>query len=375
MFHLMKYRLKCMLMNKDLLFWTLGFPIILTTLFSLVLREAMETVPFSTIEIAIVEQTHVQDDPLIHTMNAIKIEEQDMFHITFMSQEEAQAALNEKSIVAYVINGERLQVFVNESNMSTTITTSFFEEYQQKMGMMKDLFAQGASVQQISEAFETTKEYQMQSQVKADLESIYFYTALAMNCLFGGYWSINAMQDTQANQCTRAARLACTPTKKQRYLLVDFLLSMGLELFFVLILFAYMYFLLNISFGVHTPQIIFVLLVGTVAGNAMGTLIGVVTTKSKSFKTGVLTSITMLCSFLSGMMVVQMKYLVQEYAPWLAMINPATMITDALYSLYYFGISQRFYINLISLFIFIIVGYGASFFMLRKRQYQSLEAR
>ena len=41
-----------------------------------------------------------------------------------------------------------------------------------------------------------------------DLSSVFFYTVLAMNAMFGGYWAINSMYELQANQSERAARLA-----------------------------------------------------------------------------------------------------------------------------------------------------------------------
>lgn len=376
MLHLCKYRLKCMLKNKSLLFWTLAFPILLTTLFSLVLRGVFHTLPFSTLEVAVVENSYYQQDVMLQqTMDSVTLDDKPMFKITLMDEAQAKQALSDKEVVAYIVDGEKVQLFVNESNIKTTIVTSFFEEYQQQMGMIQDLVSNGASPQQLQAVFENTKDYVSQNQVSKEIDAVFFYTVLAMNCLFGGYWTINATHDIQANQCTRAARLACTPMKKSMYLFVDFLLCMLFEIIIVLLLFSYMYVLLGIDFGSYTPQIIFTLLVGTLAGNAAGTFIGVISTKNVNFKTGMLTAVTMLCSFLSGMMMVQMKYMVQLYLPWAAMINPVNMITDGLYSLYYFGIGERYYVNLLSLVIFILIGYGASFYMLRKRQYQSLEAR
>ena len=92
-------------------------------------------------------------------------------------------------------------------------------------------------------------------------------------------------------------------------------------------------------------------------------------------KTGIMTAVTLICSALAGMMMVQMKYYVQEYAPVLAYINPVNMITDGLYSLYYYGIGERYYLNLALLAAFTIICYLISFRALSRKSYDSLGVR
>ena len=56
MLHLLKYRFRLMLRNKVLLFWTLLFPMLLTTFFGMVLKDAYTVDTFQTVPIAVVEQ-------------------------------------------------------------------------------------------------------------------------------------------------------------------------------------------------------------------------------------------------------------------------------------------------------------------------------
>ena len=65
--------------------------------------------------------------------------------------------------------------------------------------------------------------------------------------------------------------------------------------------------------------------------------IGVSNKKNEGMKMSILISVTMLLSFLSGMMVLKMKYIIAENVPILAKINPVNMVTDGLYSLYYYN--------------------------------------
>ena len=80
----------------------------------------------------------------------------------------------------------------------------------------------------------------------------------------------------------------------------------------------------------------------------------------------------MLASFLSGMMGITMKYIIDTNIPILNKINPAAMITDGLYSLYYYRTLDRFYFNIISLIIFSIIMLVISYQGLRREKYDSI---
>ena len=377
MLSLMKYRFLCMIKNKSLMFWTLAFPLILTTLFASVLRGAYDPDEFKTISLAVVDSAYYQkDETLKNTWSSVQMNDKSMFDLQIVSENEAKQLLDDKKVDGVISDGESIKIEVNKNNINTTIIKSFFTEYEQKAEVVKDLMMQGKSVDEIMNLFHQTQNYITQNDIEDhDLSSVFFYTVLAMVCLFGGQWSMYAIYDIQANQSSRAARLAMTPIHKIQYLFTDFLLCMVFEMVFILIVYSYMAGVLDIAFGEHVFAILAILLAGCLSGNALGTLIGCATTQTLGFKDGLLTSITMLGSFLSGMMMVQIKYLVQLYIPFVNYINPVAMITDGLYSIYYYGIDERFYTNVFSLIILIIVCYSISFFLIRKKSYQSLEAR
>ena len=63
-------------------------------------------------------------------------------------------------------------------------------------------------------------------------------------------------------------------------------------------------------------------------------------------------AITMLGCFLAGMMGVGMKYVIDKNLPIVNKINPANMITDGFYSLYYYSDYTRYWFNIGSLLVF-----------------------
>ena len=80
----------------------------------------------------------------------------------------------------------------------------------------------------------------------------------------------------------------------------------------------------------------------------------------------------MLGCFLSGMMGITMKYIVDKNIPIVNKLNPANMITDGFYSLYYYDTLDRFFFNFFSLLVFATILIVISIFYLRRQKYDSI---
>lgn len=375
MLHIIKYRGKCMLMNRPLMFWTLAFPLILTTLFGAVLRNAYDMPTFSTIPIAIIDnESYHQNTMLQETLKQLKVQDKAMFKVQVVSDKKAKQLLKEDKVTAVVESADKFSILVKETGLSQTITQNFFDEYAQKQHMVKQVMKTHGSLQALDKVFATSQDYtKSEEKENTDVSVVFFYTLLAMNALFGGYWAINSLHTLQANQSNTAARIAVSPTHKALNLFVDLFLNIAFQVVDLAIVFIYMYVILGVDFGNQLGYISLAIFLGILAGNGLGLTIGCLfPQKEVGMKTGVLTAITMLGSFLSGMMMVQMKYLIQVYAPFLAYINPVNMITDALYSLYYYGAGERYYMNLGLLLLFTALCYSYCYHHLRKTRYQSL---
>ncbi len=104
----------------------------------------------------------------------------------------------------------------------------------------------------------------------------------------------------------------------------------------------------------------------------MGIAVSSVFKTNENAKTGILISITMFGCFLSGMMGITMKYIIDKNVPILNKINPASMITDGFYSLYYYDTLDRYFFNIVSLIIFTAVMLLISYSSLRRQKYDSI---
>ncbi|MEF9968453.1 MAG: ABC transporter permease [Longicatena sp.] len=369
--NLFKYRFNCIMRNKTLLFWTLAFPLILATLFSVALPNLNKINKFEHIAISVVEnEAYTANKGLQQVLKEVG---DTYFDISYVSLDEGVKQLDENSETILIEDGKKLSIQVAKTGINQTIVESFFNEYLQKTSMLETMMKEGASLQQIQTIFQDTTSYIKEKETNnSDLISVYFYTILAMTALYAGYSALESVYVLQANLSDKAMRIGVAPTHKMKALFVDFVLSCSIHFVFLIIVLNYMQFVLHVSFGENIGYIYLLLGIGTFAGNAFGTFVGCLTKFDYKFKNGLLTSLTLLLSFCSGMMVVQMKYIIQTYVPLLASINPVNMVTDGLYALYYYGVGERYLLNIGSLLLFTLIFYVASYFMLRKRQYESL---
>lgn len=67
-----------------------------------------------------------------------------------------------------------------------------------------------------------------------------------------------------------------------------------------------------------------------------------------------------------------MKYIVDKNIPIINKLNPASMITDGFYSLYYYDTLDRYFFNIASLLVFALIMITISYFSLRRQKYDSI---
>ena len=93
---------------------------------------------------------------------------------------------------------------------------------------------------------------------------------------------------------------------------------------------------------------------------------------AEGIKIGILLGISMVCSFLAGLMNAEMKYVVEQHAPIINRSNPAALISDAFYCINVYDDPARYTRNLVTLFMMCIVLIIASFLMVRRERYDSI---
>ena len=72
------------------------------------------------------------------------------------------------------------------------------------------------------------------------------------------------------------------------------------------------------------------------------------------------------------MMGITMKYMIDKNVPIINKINPASMITDGFYSLYYYDTLDRYFVNIAILIAFSVIAIFISYLCLRRQKYDSI---
>lgn len=379
-YHNYKYRIKCIVRDRQMMFWTLLFPIVLATLFNLALRNLSSAEDFSIINIAIVkDEKYKENKEFLEVIKSVSDNksDDDLFHIEYTSKDKAKERLDDNAIEGYIFFDKDINVVVKKSGINQTIIKSFVDEYKQTSSTIKTILqknTQAISSKDFSNIFERTN-YIKEVAIGRDSPDIsvnYFYTLIAMACLYGGFFGLKEIASIQANQSFQGARTSVAPAHKLKIATSSIAAATTVQLFNIGALIAYISLALNVSFSNQLGYIILICIVGTITGVTFGTCIGAILKKKEGIKIGIVVGSTMMMSYLAGMMNDKIKYIVSSKMPILSYINPVNLIADSFYSMYYYDTTTKLFINLSILCLLSIIFSVITYLVLRRQKYASL---
>ena len=386
-YHNFKYALKTLFRDKMLIFWTFAFPIILGTFFNMAFSNIENSEKLDIIKIAVVEDEQWEGKEALATLGDAQKEER-LFDITYTkTEEEAKELLQQDKVTGYIVGKEETpKVVVTTSGINETIIKQVVEEITQTTKIVNDLAQEQIKQEMLAGQVDYEKIYQnvweMTKNQEAKLEDvsskhlsytmIEFYTLIAMTCLYGGILAMVAINQNLPNMSHNGKRVSIAPTPKGKVILSSVLAGYVAQLIGLALLFVYTIVVLKVDYGTNMPLIVLLAMVGSLAGLSMGIAIATLFKTNENVKTGIMISVTMLGCFLSGMMGVTMKYMIDKNIPILNQLNPANMITDGFYALYYYDTFHRYYFNVVSLLVFAFIMIAISYFSLRRQKYDSI---
>lgn len=372
-YHNFKCSLKILLKNKGLVFWTFVFPIILGIFFNMAFSDIDKKEKFNSIDIAIVSSEDFNNNVIFkQSIEFLSDEKSDnkMFNTVYTSKKKATYLLENNKIDGYLtFFGDNVNITIKKNGVNQTILKYIIED----INSNKKILAEASN---IPEALSLIKNNSVKlnniTNKNLGFSMIEYYTLIAMACLYGSMLSMYVLNYSQANISSVGKRVSISSSKKTSLLLSGFFASYVVQLIGIFLLLFVTLFLFKVDYGNNLIYVFILSLFGSLAGLALGIAISSINNISEVTKNGILISIIMFCCFLSGMMGVSMKYIIDKNIPFLNKINPANMITEGFYSLYYYDNLNRFYFNLLSLFIFSIIMILISLRNLRRQEYDSI---
>ncbi len=391
--HNFKYAFKTLFSNKMLIFWTFAFPIILGTFFSMAFSNIENSEKMKPVDIVIVNNHDFKFSLYKEPFKVLgdKNSDEKIFNIKYVDNEAKAKKLLEKNDVSgyLLLKDNTPKVVVNKNGFDETIFKYAVEEIGSYIKMTKTIGDKKIS-ERLNETGRVNTIYQYVylgvtkriADYKANIKDvsrsnlsytmIEFYTLIAMACLYGGILGMVSINNVLPNMSSNGKRVSVSPTSKLKLILSSTFASYAVQLIGLLLLFLYTIFVLKVDYGNNLPLIILLSLAGSLAGLSLGVFVSCVFKTSENTKTGFIIAFTMLGCFLSGMMGITMKYIIDKNVPIINKINPVSMITDGFYSLYYYDTTDRFFFNLVSLLIFSGLLIGISIISLRRQKYDSI---
>lgn len=377
-FHLLKYKLKALFREKSLVGWVFAFPIALGTFFFLSFGSIMnsEEYDFSPVPVAFVSENSA--DKMFETVldDLSKESENQLFQVTKTDKESAEELLKKGDIDGILSVSPELSVIVSGKGLNQTIIKSFLESYLKHQNVLEQIGSThperlAAAMDILTREISYNKEISL-ANTKMDNLSQYFFALIAMTCLYGSIIGRKCVEDIQADLSALGARRETSPAHKLTVICADFCGCVIVNFSSVLLLLFYLTVILKIDFGTRVPYIVLTAFAGSVIGVAMGTFIGSLGKISVEVKGALVSAISLILSFLSGLMLNNMKDIVEHTVPFVNRINPAALIADCLYSLNMYDTFDRFYSNIANMGIIAALFILGSYLLLRRNRYASI---
>lgn len=372
--HIFLYRIKSLLRQKSLVFWTMIFPIALATFFNISLGNVKSMNDFAPIPVALVNDTAYPE--LAETMKGLSEGDGRLFDLTIADEQLALNLLKNNEISGYIIPGDTPTLVLTKTGLNQSILKNFIDQYTVNALAMKDIAVQHPeSIPDLLIALGASQDYVKEVSVtekSTDPTLIYFYALIAMSCLYGSMYGVEEVNRVQANLSKHAARLNVAPVHKLKVFSAGMLAALVIHYTGLLLLLGYMQFILGVNFGDQVYYVALILFIGSILGISMGSVISAVVKKGEGIKIAVVLLVSMVGSFLAGMMIAEVKYYVAQKLPILGYLNPANLLSDALYALYYYDTHTRLFINLAGMSIYALVFCGVTYLLVRGRKYASL---
>lgn len=374
-FHNLRYNFLYSLRSKMSLFWTLVFPIALSTFMFMAFGKIYETTEkFKPVPVGIVT---VNNNEIFNQVLDEVSGDDGLLIPKTMTDENALDALKDGDIYGIIYVDDKISLSINENGIEQTILSSFVDRYiQTESTIMQIAEINPAKIQSAAAKLKTgTPNYRELTVSDGNSDNLvnYFYAILAMSCLFASFIGITSTLNLQANLSTLGVRRSVAPTRKSTLILTNFLSNLVIQFTVECLAFIYMIFILRINFGDKYPAIILLLLIGSSLGLSMGMFIGALSKPAgEGIKMGIGISVSMTMSVLADLCANGIQNAIEHTIPVINRINPAALITDSFYALNTFDNYERFTRNMVILILITAALLTQAILMIRRNRYASI---
>ena len=129
---LFTYRLRVLLRNRSLLFWTFAFPIVLGLLFNLAFGDLDKIGGIEQSTVGIVSTNEANQKRFENVLKEIKQDGKVVFKSRVMTKKKAQEQLSDDKLSGYfTIDEKEIELFVSKSDTQQTVLKEVLNQYLQ----------------------------------------------------------------------------------------------------------------------------------------------------------------------------------------------------------------------------------------------------
>ncbi len=376
LFHNIKYTFLSMIRTKEVIFWSLVFPLALATFMYLAFGKINEvTENLETIDVAVVEsvQNEMFDKILVEVSNG----ESPLLNPMKMNSQDAVSALDGKEVDGIIHGDDTIRLSVRENGLNATILSSFVDRYLQNEATLTQIaknnpLALNSAIEALSDDTSYFKEEKL-TDGNTDNLSNYFYAVFAMSCLFASFTGISSMFSIQGNLSPLGQRRCVAPTKKLHVVLTLFLTNEIVQFAIELITFAYMSLVLGLDLSNKYPALFLLLFVASSFGLTMGMFIGSLKKPvTEGAKMGIGVAISMALSVMADLCVSGLMNTIEHTVPIINRLNPAALISDSFYALNTYSDYSRYTSNMVNLSAMTLILFTLTILTVRRNRYASI---
>lgn len=376
LFHNIKYTFLSMIRTKEVIFWSLVFPLALSTFMYLAFGKINEvTENLETIDVAVVEsvQNEMFDKILVEVSNG----ESPLLNPMKMNSQDAVSALDGKEVDGIIHVDDTISLSVRENGLIATILSSFVDRYLQNEATLTQIaknnpLALNSAIEALSDDTSYFKEEKL-TDGNTDNLSNYFYAVFAMSCLFASFTGISSVFSIQGNLSPLGQRRCVAPTKKLHVVLTLFLTNEIVQFAIELITFAYMSLVLGLDLSNKYPALFLLLFVASSFGLTMGMFIGSLKKPvTEGAKMGIGVAISMALSVMADLCVSGLMNTIEHTVPIINRLNPAALISDSFYALNTYSDYSRYTSNMVNLSAMTLILFTLTILTVRRNRYASI---
>ena len=376
-------RLKIVLRSVDEILWSLAFALALGTLFYFAFKSIYKEAMNTTVSVAVVEgEEQYGSGDISDMLKELAYEDgRKMLNIKKVDIKEAKELLEAKepeiSGIIDLREMSDIKLIVNENGIEASMLGGIVSILRQYSSIIiETIKTNPANINSVVESFDNDVKGLVKSEAitgeNKDPYVTYFYNLIAMMAVMASMAGVSIPESCQANQSEVGKRVDCSPVNRILYEISGLLAAAIIKVGITVIGLCYFIFVLKINFGGDLSYIFITAILATLLGLSLGFFIGHIGSLSQKTRESILTAIVVAGGFLSGLMVSNMKSLVEVKCPIINRINPSAVISDAFYTLNMYGVSDRFYRSIIYIVGLTVVFVVAGLIMSRRKSYASL---